>query len=230
MKSTKLLFITTVIALLGFQAQAATTTTCGTDVCFTYDDSTLFGAASVIDNSIFFLPTDFTAESLNGAGSQITNTTLNIEIEAITEGFNMTQFLLQEQGDYYLQGNGASVSAGGQLGVTSLTSNCPDGGLTVCRLTDTFNAGNLDTQNQLTGWDATAAINLNDLADWGNDTKVIMTIENVLTARSLSQGDEAFIQKKIAGVGITVVPVPAAVWLLGSALGGLGFMRRRKQS
>jgi len=25
-----------------------------------------------------------------------------------------------------------------------------------------------------------------------------------------------------------VVPVPAAVWLLGSALGGLGFMRRRK--
>jgi hypothetical protein len=28
----------------------------------------------------------------------------------------------------------------------------------------------------------------------------------------------------------TVVPVPAAVWLLGSALGGLGFMRRRKAS
>ena len=27
-----------------------------------------------------------------------------------------------------------------------------------------------------------------------------------------------------------VVPVPAAVWLLGSALGGLGFMRRRKTS
>jgi len=30
--------------------------------------------------------------------------------------------------------------------------------------------------------------------------------------------------------GNTPVPVPAAVWLLGSALGGLGFMRRRKSS
>jgi len=230
MKSTKLLLIGTVIALLGFQAQAATTTTCGTDVCFTYDDNTLFGSASVIGNSIFFLPTDFTAESLNGAGSQITNTTLNIEIEAITEGFSMSQFLLQEQGDYYLQGDGASVSAGGQLGVTSLTSSCPDGGLVPCRLTNTFNAENLDTQGVLTDWDVAAAVNLNDLADWGSDTKVIMTIENVLTARSLNPGDEAFIQKKVAGVGITVVPVPAAVWLLGSALGGLGFMRRRKQA
>jgi hypothetical protein len=31
-----------------------------------------------------------------------------------------------------------------------------------------------------------------------------------------------------ANVNINEVPIPAAVWLFGSALGGLGWMRRRK--
>ena len=40
-------------------------------------------------------------------------------------------------------------------------------------------------------------------------------------------GESAWIQKKITVV-VSEVPVPAAVWLFGSGLGLLGFMRRRK--
>jgi hypothetical protein len=35
-------------------------------------------------------------------------------------------------------------------------------------------------------------------------------------------------QMFITGGSVSAVPVPAAVWLFGSALGGLGWMRRRK--
>jgi len=229
MKTTNLIAASILFALFSLQGQAASVTKCGTDVCFTYDDSTLFGDASVVGNSIFFLPTDFIAESLNG-GVDSTNTTLNIEVNAITAGFDMSQFLLQEQGDYYLDGEGASVSAGGLFAVTSTSKTCPDGGFFPCRIEQIFNADPMTTQGAFDEWSVAAAIDLASEGDWGTDSSVIMTIENIITATTLNDGEEAFIQKKIAGVGITVVPVPAAVWLLGSALGGLGFMgRRRKQ-
>ena len=38
----------------------------GDNVIFTYDDSTLYGEASVVGDTIFFQPVDFIAESLNG--------------------------------------------------------------------------------------------------------------------------------------------------------------------
>ena len=36
----------------------------GDNVIFTYDDSTLYGEASVVGDTIFFQPVDFIAESL----------------------------------------------------------------------------------------------------------------------------------------------------------------------
>ena len=35
------------------------------------------------------------------------------------------------------------------------------------------------------------------------------------------------IQEFLVGPGINVVPVPAAVWLFGSALGMMGWLRRK---
>ena len=59
-----------------------------------------------------------------------------------------------------------------------------------------------------------------------------MSINNILTASTSSSGESAFIDKDvIAGTTMTVettpIPVPAAVWLFGSALGLLGWVRRR---
>ena len=62
-----------------------------------------------------------------------------------------------------------------------------------------------------------------------SDSSVIAQIQNNLSATTLNNGEQAWIEKKAAGVGLIVnpVPVPAAVWLFGSALALLGWIRRR---
>lgn len=102
------------IKILGFalfcaclSVQAATVTVTGDDVQFTFDDSSVFGTASVVGNSIFFLPTNFKAQSLNGDGAATANTTLQIRIEVITDGFALRELHMLEQGDYLLNGAGA---------------------------------------------------------------------------------------------------------------------------
>ena len=216
------------LTFAAFQANAATVTLIGDDVSFTYDDSTVFGEALVVGNSINFFPTTFFAESLNGEGTVSNNATINVRVEAITEGFSMSVFQLREQGDYFLVGDDATATIGGEFSITSGTKGCDI--FNPCRTSDSINAGPLDTLGAYTQWEMGSTIDLADIEDWQNDTSVVMTIENRLTATTLNLGEQAFIEKKFAGVGITVVPVPAAVWLLGSALGGLGFMRRRKAS
>jgi hypothetical protein len=54
-----------------------------------------------------------------------------------------------------------------------------------------------------------------------------LNIQNALTAYTDANGEQAWVQKKIT-LSISEVPVPAAVWLFGSGLGLLGWMRRRR--
>jgi len=221
-----------VVLLTALGSQAATVTLFGDDVKFTFDDSTAFGSANVIGNNIFFLPTTFMVESLNGAGAVTNNVTINVEVEATTIGYEMDSFQLAEEGDYKLNGAGASVSANGQFRITSLTKFCGAGIFApVCKDDEIFDAGLLTVNTNLpVTWNASAIIDLADTAGWNTDSKVTMTIENLLTATTLNFGETAFIQKKFGGVGIIVnpVPVPGAVWLFGSAIGLLGWMRRRR--
>jgi hypothetical protein len=54
-----------------------------------------------------------------------------------------------------------------------------------------------------------------------------VTVQDTLRANA-APGQLAWIQKKFTLSAQTVVPVPAAVWLLGSAVGLLGVIRRRQ--
>lgn len=231
-----LLAATAVFSLVGNYAQAATVTDCGTDVCFTYDNSTRLGTATIVQNAIFFTPTNFKIRSRNGAGLRTRSVTLNIAIDVINPEFSMSQFFLEEEGDYGMDGESTSVGADGMLAITSATKTCTN---TVnplfpgmpCRASNIFTAGDLSAQNTLTDWSASTFIDLADNPDWNSDSSVVMTLQNNLYASSFENGELAFIQKKYAGVGIRVmpeVPVPAAVWLMGSALGVLGMIRRRR--
>ena len=219
-------------------AQSAQVTQCGTDVCFVYDDATLFGTGTVIDNNIFFLPTEFSAESLNGEGAVTANETLNVQVYSVTSGYEMTNFALVEQGVYVLNGANSTVDVQGMFAVTSNTTLDPStalpplfpDGVSPYRTENLFSGGVLDTQGTLTQWDIGTAISLADTAGWGSDTDVTVTIENLLTATTLENGEQAFIEKKIGAVGIIVnpIPIPAAAWLFMSGLGLLGWVKRRQ--
>lgn len=209
---------------------AALITQPGTDIKFTYDDSSLFGTGTVVGNSISFTPTNFKVESLDGAGLDTLSETLNITIESTTDGYIMDVFHLAEKGDYRLKGDPtADVDASAYFSVESATTNC---GFFACSDDVIFTAGALaDTAGVLTSWNLGGNIDLADTVDWGSDTKVIVQLQNNLLADTANTGEIAFIQKKQGGIGIEVnpIPVPAAVWLFGSGLLGLiGISRRKK--
>lgn len=209
---------------------AAIVTVNGADVSFTFDDATLFGTGIAVGNSLFFQPTTFKAQSLNGAGVVSTSATLNITVTAITSGYVIQDVAMQELGDYQISGAGASVTAAGRLQVTSQTTLC---GFFPCLDAQLFNATGLTTQGPLTNWSGGTNVDLNSIAGWGSDTNVIAQMQNNLTATTLAVGESAMIQKKFGGVGLIVnpvpVPVPAAVWFFGTGLLGLmGLAKRRK--
>ena len=213
-----------VLALCSLSANAAIVTLYGDDVSFTFDDSTLYGTGIVVGNSIFFQPTNFKAESNNGEGTVTAATTLNITVEATTANYTITDAIFAETGDYQLSSGDTSVSASGRLQLTSQTTSC---GIFPCTDAEIFNVAGLDTVGATTDWTGGTSISLADTVGWVEDTKMIMQIQNNLSATTLNNGESAWIQKKQGGVGLSVVPVPAAVWLFGSALGMLGWMRRR---
>jgi len=217
-----------VAVLAGYSgfAQSAIVTVNGANVSFTYDTATLYGTGFVVGDSIFFTPTDFRAESADGSGFSTASATLNIGIQALRPDYLFTQVALVEQGDYFLSGGSASVAAGGRLQVASLTTSCS---IFPCIDSETFNVSGLGTVGALTDWTASASVDFADTAGWGSDTNVTAQIQYNLSATTANAGELAFIQNKAQLVGLTLVPVPAAIWLFISGLGILiGASRARR--
>lgn len=225
MKKSSIILLSGLILLASTAANSALITQYGDNLSFTYDDSTAYGTGFVIGDVIFFTPSIFLAESYDAEGLDTITATLNIDISATTDGYKMSSFDLYEDGDYRLDGNGASVSADGFFRATSLTTQC---GLPPCQETTLFDAGTLtDTDGDLALWSMGGMLDLS----WGMDSAVRLTIQNNLTAETLADQEIAFIQKKFSVTTTPEVPVPAAVWLFGSGILTLiGVARRRTQS
>jgi hypothetical protein len=210
-------------------ASAATILLTGTNFDVQYDDALtgLYGTPTISGNVIFFTPTTFKAESLNGIGIDTQNGTVNLTIIP-KNGFVLGTLNLKEQGDYLLRGANSYVDVDGQTRARTITNPLMD---TVAPILLTAPMTLRDGNNH--NWEATSSLNLTNLGIQPNQT-VIYTIENLLEAYTESSDigpKRAFIEKKFSGFSVTVSPVPepGAVISLLAGLGIIGFALRKKQ-
>lgn len=215
-----------VLAMFALPAQAASVTDCGPTICYTYDNTqvatNLFGTPTLVGDSLVFLPPNFRAESLNGAGTDVVSANFIFDEIFTKSGNDIANFTVYESGDYDLI-NGDEVGVDILLTVVNLADPgfppIPETGTNLTSFTATGDSGGQQE------WDLYNSYNLGDDFELATNS-LQLSLQNTLTAIADDPNDSAWIQKKLSFTA-TVVPVPAAVWLFGSALGLLGWMRRR---
>lgn len=228
MKNFKIALAAAGLAVASSGVNAAIVSVSGATVNFSYDDSflsPLFGAVSVSGDTLQFDPTAFSAFQNGGGLSLPSHATTPLVTVTAKSGYALTELSLFEQGDYYRiqeNSNATFVSVGGQfivnnnpntitttqpLNVAISTSGLMDG-------TETF---------QTTNWTAENSVYLN------STESATAKIQNILLAGADNGLNQAFIEKKLINLSAatTVVPVPGAFWLFGSALTGVLVSRRR---
>ena len=213
------------IALVATTATAATVEACGDLVCYQWDDSQpaldLFSNPTLIGDNLLFVtgnPMPFRAESLDGSGSADVNATLVIDRVYTIGGQDISSVVVREAGDWEVNQDGSVMSDLFLQGV----SLADVGDVS----TDTASVDGSGDSGGLQLWDAEASISPSaDFLGASNDLR--LTLQNTLAATTGANGDRAFIEKKYVAVLTTVVPVPPAVWLFGSALGLLGWVRSK---
>lgn len=234
--------------LLAPAAQAELVTISGADFDLTYDTTQLglFGAPSLVGNSIFFTFSGFVAESLNGQGAVTQNSTISGLVLTARNGFQFGELVLVELGDYKLSGAGSRVDVQGRLRAFDMAA--PITTQTLAALTLEPNSDLSTADGLLHEWAATARIDGDSAVQqvpsvFGVATNAILarpqalgvSIENQLTAytEGASPGlHQAFIEKKFAGVQMLVapVPLPSTAALAGAGLlAGWGLWLRGRQ-
>jgi len=204
-------------------ASAALVTLDGDNIVYVYetDDNVdalaLFGAPDIVGDTVRFLSSTFRAESNNGEGAVTETANFIFKRVYSKDGADIANIEVTEFGDYEISGGDTAeadvlLTASSNVDLSDFTSG-----------SDSFDAAG-DSGGLMT-WQMVAAVNpgaaftfdANDLA---------LSLQNTLRAVTDANGETAWIQKKLTLVASTI-PVPAAVWLFGSALGLLGWLRRR---
>jgi hypothetical protein len=210
-------------------AHSATVTQCGPNICYEYDDAQVaagsgyFGTPTLIGDDMRFLPTSYKAQSIDGVGDNTGTNTDNYSSTFVFDriysisGDEIASIDITERGDYSIVSEG-NVSAN----LLMLVGNNSDATECECDLdTLAFNA-----PTALALWELNTGISpVNTFDSIAND--VSLSLQNTMSAFTDASGETAWIQKKFVSVSVSLVPVPAAVWLMGSALGVI-FIRLRK--
>lgn len=183
------------------------------------------GLPSVAGDTLKFSFHDFEVTDNDGATPDFKHITLLIDVIAKNPQNSLTNPTLYEQGDYLVLDTANSpftlAAVFGQL--------IGDNLLGVQLETDNF-AFQQDNTNITFPYPEWSIIeSLEDVAGWGTSA-VRLTFQNNVFASAIGNDDFAFIEKKFASISITAVPVPAAVWLLGSAVVPLLLMPRRRKA
>ncbi len=214
------------------QAQAATQTYCGPSVCYQYDDAqaavALFGLPGFVGDSAYFTPTTFEARSADGVGIHTGTNTDFVDatfvfskVYTVNPLVEIASIYAHEEGDYVV--NYAQGEVHGRLylrgkGLNNLLEPSLIAQDAVDIVGTSAGLWNMDTT-------ITPEASLNQIAN-----NLTLTVQNQLWAftNDTTAGSElAWLEKKLVLDITTVVPVPAAAWLFGPALGLLGLARRR---
>jgi hypothetical protein len=206
-------------------AAAALVSLTGDNVIFTYDDSNLglFGTPKVTGDTIFFFPTNFKAQSTNGSGFSIASSTVSLGIQTKSSDLFFGSLTLVERGDYLMLGSGGSVGVAGALIATNNLD--PLGPNVYAPISSSSNLTIIGFPTK--PWEAIVNADLNQ---WGWNS-ITATLENLQIASTTppSSSSLAFIEKKFVGLGVNVVPIPGAIWMLGAGLIGLAVIKKRNQ-
>jgi len=210
--------VSVLMLVVALPSQAAIVTLSGDRYDFSFDDELLglFGTPTVTGDTLSFAPTAFAATALNAQGAALTEATLNVQVSARVPGAIVPGLRLDEGGNYLRDGETTEVAVTGELRVTGGPKEVSD----PVQARSPFD----ETGPSVSDWQALASV---DLQAW-DANEVLATLQDLLIARSLALGDIAFVQK--LGVDLTVVPLPPAAWLFGSALFGLAVLTRRRQA
>jgi hypothetical protein len=225
--------------LAGGHAAAVPVTVAGATVSFTFDSalSGLFGTPAISGDVLYFTPTAFKTQSLNGSGFTTASQTFNVAVHA-NSGFELSAVNYTEDGDYYKIGSGSSVAVGGKLYVRDLDAPLApalSGKLKPAQAL-TVTASLLDFEP--TDWAAQAGVVVP--TTWGGADGVVggvnVTLENLLLASTLSGNSAAFIEKKFAALSVSTLPLivaspvpePDAWMLFVSGLGIVAYAFRRR--
>lgn len=207
--------------LLSGSVLAASVTLSGDTVDYTFDDTLLglFGPASLSGDTLYFTPVNFQAESLNGDGYSLTNSTMNIQVSA-HEGWAFSNMSLIEKGDYMLLGGASTADVAGQMRVRDLSAVLDDMTASI-QTTAVLDHIGLPTTN----WEAGAVI---DLSAWTDTQAVNVTVQNLLLASTSGASSLAFVDKKFVGLTPTLAAIPTSpvpeAHTYGMMLAGLGLI------
>jgi len=234
------------LAICAGSANATLITLTGTSFDLTYDDTKLglFGAPNLNGDTISFVFNNFAAQSLNGQGFVTTNSTISVLVLDAKNGYSFAELLLGEFGDYTMTGALSSVSVQGQLRAYDIADSLSTQTAADLSVNPATPLSIIDGANH--NWQASARIDDNTPVtpplfgqahdQWlGTADQVSLTIENRLsafTSPGAQFAQQAFIEKKFAGVAITVMPVPEPAGglavLAGLALLGVAVRRRSR--
>ena len=219
-------------ALVAGQAGAAPITACGPNVCYEYDNTqaaaALTGLPTLVGDSMQFLAPAFAAQSQNGAGWVTVGGPSGYfifdRVYTVNPGDEITTFTVAEEFDY-------EIITDGEVRATLYTNALSNIVATDTTSTTQNFIATGDTGGMLI--DSLAAMLYPALQFSGPATDMAVGIQNTLRAFTDASGELAFIQKKFTLatstiMNTTVVPVPAAIWLLGSGVLALGAVRRRR--
>lgn len=226
-----------VASCIALPAQAVPVTLCGTSICYEYDNNAgvnpgiaLYGAPTLLSgNTLSFVPTNFNADSDYGSPIPTPTSVAVFKFTRVytTNGGEVASITVNESGDYQIIGSGF-VNVNMRLqSVDNVDDGLPTPGFAESTAPQFNWNTSTPTGGPLVNWSLTGVITpaamFADLA-----TDIDFSIQNTLQAFAASPS-YAFVQKKLSlqVTAVSTVPVPAAVWLFGSALGLFGFMRRK---